>query len=374
MKIFTHVKKLDDSKLHEKFKFLRDNCQVRCEKELLESWTDGMVDKDKKMVREFQKSFHSCFWEFYLYKLFKQANFDIDQSHQMPDFIITNPVPFYVEAVVSNIKDGGNKETERTVEDQFALMLPPYVYEQFYVDLDESITRHANSIQHKLKKYKGNYIKLKWVDTNAPYVVALSSYDQINYGREYIYSMVALLYGLYYDAGSDFFYKRDSIKKPGTDSDIPLGIFVNDALKEDYCDVSAIIFTCSLTLGKLTSLVISQGGNSLNKVYNIRKYENKYVVQTVSVDCPELLEDGIFIFHNPNARNVLDEKAFLGTSVTQFYFDGQQLKLQGNETPLIARHNTSILLEEISWRYVQECVRLYNRLTPEDYYDSSVVI
>lgn len=56
-------------------------------------------------------------------------------------------------------------------------------------------------------------------------------------------------------------------------------------------------------------------------------------------------------------------KAFLGTSVTQFYFDGQQLKLQGNETPLIARHNTSILLEEISWRYVQECVRLYNRLT-----------
>ena len=376
MKIFETIEELDVSKLHPKFVVLRDSLMLKSERNLLESWTNGMVDKDHKMVREFQESFHSCFWEFFLYYFFRKYGFEIDQSHQVPDFVVTAPYKFYVEAVVSNIRSSGKKEKERTIQDIFNLLLPPYLYKDFYSDLDEAITRHANSLQSKLLKYKNVYTQRNWVDKNIPYIIALSSYDQINYGREYIYSMMALLYGAYYNAVDDNYCVRDSIIKPGTvNSEIPIGLFIKDDTKEEYADVSAVIFSCNVTIGKLSSMIISKGNLSLNTVFNIRRYNNeddehgKYLIQEVSVDSPEHLADGVFIFHNPNAKNKLGENVFSGIPVTQFYIEDGDINISGNETPMIVRINTSRPLHNASKNYIVDCVRLYNRMTPEDFYE-----
>lgn len=253
MDIFSKVKKLEESKQHPKFKLLNNNVQMISEKRILENWTSGIIDKDGKMVREFQETFHSSFWEFFLYRLFQKAGFTLDQSHQMPDFIISAPSDMYVEAVVSNIKDGGKPESERTIEDQMTMMLPPYMNNKFYDELDESIVRNSNAIHSKIKKYRESYLKREWVRDDVPFVIAISSYDQINYGREYIYSMLALLYGLYFDADSEQYNFKKTILKPGTkESFIQIGLFNNS----DYSDISAIIYSCTVTLGKLTSLLL----------------------------------------------------------------------------------------------------------------------
>ena len=360
MDIFSEIKGLDVSKQHTKFKLL-NNCQMLHEKRILESWTRGMVDKDCKMVREFQETFHSSFWEFFLFKLFQDAGFILDQSYQMPDFIIKSPSDMYVEAVVSNIKDGGRSESKRTLEDQLTMLRPPYMYDKFYEELDESIARDSNAIHSKIKKYHESYLKRAWVREDVPFVIAISSYDQVNYGREYIYSMLALLYGLYFDANSEQYYHKDSIIKPGTkESLIQIGLFNN----LDYSDISAVIYSCTVTLGKLTSLSISNNMPSMNTVYIIRRnnIEKNYQLQIVSGDCPEYLEDGVFVFHNPNAKHKLSEELFSNLHVTQFFFQNGSLDCIGNNTPIVARLNVSkLMLCEIT-PYVMEQIRLYNRL------------
>lgn len=204
-------------------------------------------------------------------------------------------------------------------------------------------------------------MKRAWVREDAPFLIALSSYDQVNYGREYIYSMLALLYGLYFDADSEKYYHKDSIIKPGTqDSQIQIGIF-NDP---DYSDISAVIYSCTVSLGKLTSLSISNNVPSFNNVYIVRKnnVKNNYQLQIVSSDCPEYLEDGVFVFHNPNAKHKLPKELFSKLHLTQFFFQDGRLDYLGNATPLVARLNVSKLMSSAMNPYVLEQIRLYNRL------------
>lgn len=96
-----------------------------------------------QIVKEFQTTFHSSFWEFYLNALFKEAGFSIDYSKNRPDFIITSPTPFYVEAVVSNIKKQGITEDQRTYDDLFQNITSFYLRENFENQLYEAITRYS---------------------------------------------------------------------------------------------------------------------------------------------------------------------------------------------------------------------------------------
>ncbi len=114
--------------------------------------------------------------------------------------------------------------------------------------------------------------------------------------------MVALLYGYYYNVNTETYEKRDFIIKPNTKSEIPIGIF-NDSSMEH---ISAIIFSSVVTLGKLTSLSISQNKSPLktNTVMIVRHDQDAphYKLQEVTDEQPEYLSDGVFIFHNPNAK------------------------------------------------------------------------
>lgn len=177
MNLFNNIKDVDELKCHPKFLLLRNQPELGYEKKMLDRWTDGLIDKDKKFVREFQETFHSSFWEIYLYKLFTEAKFQIDQSHQMPDYVIKAPIEFYVEAVVANIKNQGRKEEERTIHDQLSMMIPPYLQNDFYILMNEAIIRAANAIKSKSDKYSNQYIKHEWVNPDCPFVIAMSSYD-----------------------------------------------------------------------------------------------------------------------------------------------------------------------------------------------------
>jgi len=347
--IFTE--QIKESKLHPKYKTIRDCLNFTGEQEVLKDWIDGFIDRDNKIVKEFQESFHSTFWEFYLYAIFKEAKFEIDFTKNRPDFIIIKPQKLYIEAVVSKIKQNGIKEEERTLEDILSMLKPVHLHKDFNNSLNESITRYSNSIESKYKKYNGyttskgkyhkGYLEDKDFDKNAPYIIALSGYEQINYGNNFHYAMLSLLYGIHYDNLNDKYSKEESILKPNTNSKIKLGLFLNDAMK----DISAIIFSSTVTLGKLTSLSISQNKSplKLNSVLCM-KHDTEppyFKPQIVSKDNPEYLSDGLFIFHNPFAVNPISNDLFKNTNAINVKFDIDKgyKTFEGNNLPIVSRLN-----------------------------------
>jgi len=329
---------VNESKMHDKFKMLKDNL-IFGEKDVLKQWTEKFIDRDNKIIKEFQTTFHSSFWEFFLNALFIEAGFEVDYTESRPDFIVISPQKMYVEAVVANIKEVGTKENERNINNVLSMVKPFYMQKNFKDNLSESVTRYSNSIQYKaVKKYK-DYIKDEHFDDSLPYLIAISGYEQIDYGNNFVFPMMALLYGRVYDNLTNTYVNKTEVKKPGTESTIPVGIFLDDS----YSHVSAIIYSCTNTLGKLTSLAISQGLPNINSVLTIRQDCDlpTYKIQLVSEESPEYLSDGVFIFHNPNAKNPISEELFNRTNVINVLYDesNQCSKRKGNNLPIVSRLN-----------------------------------
>lgn len=367
MNIFSKVNELSNDQLHPKFKNLL-RPEFKCYRDIIQNWVDGFIDRDNKIIKEFQTTYHSSFWEFYLFALFKELGFTLDQAQNRPDFIITKPFEMYIEAVVPNIKKGGIPESNRNLNDIMSMFIPPYEQADFYDNLNEAIVRQSNSILKKNNLYKNNYSKCSWVNTNKPYIIALSSYDQVNYGREYIYPMMALLYGKYYIPDKESYEDRFSIKKPSSNSDIPIGIFNN----HDYENISAIIYTSTLSVGKLSALSISKGNFSQNEVYSLyRNYQDtpSYKLKIVSPESPELLSDGIFIFHNPNAKNKLPLQYFENSGITQFSIKDNGTIYHTNLQHLIVRTDFPKLLKKGFNTLILEYVRHYNKVGMNEFYD-----
>lgn len=355
--IFAKRGDLDEDKLHTKFKFLRDQAVLFEERKILMNWTEGFLDRDNKIIKEFQTTFHSSFWEFYLYRVLKDAGFEIDFTHNSPDFMIKYPIELNIEAVTSNIKKGGLQEKYRNSRNILSMVTPPHLQDNYRNFLNEAIARNSNAIHSKSTKYLEKYRTKSWIKEETPFLIALSSYGQIDYGREYYYPLLALLYGLYFIPTTNEFKPVTEISKPDSNSLIPVGIFKN--IKFEH--ISAIIFSCTTTLGKLTSLAISDSKfkSHPNTVINIREdYEPPiYKIQTVSFDNPEELSDGLFIFHNPLAKNKVAKEIFSHTNAIQFNYENDELTVVGENLPIVSRLNTpnyminNEILTEISKKF-----------------------
>lgn len=362
LNLFELVKGVSESDLHPKFKLLRDLSQLDGERKIIESWTDGFEDRDNKIIKEFQTTFHSSFWEFYLFNLFTEMGLTIDFTKNRPDFIITNPYKIYTEAVVSNIKSTGRNEGSRNAQDILTMLDPPHLQKDFYPLVDEAITRYSNAIHSKHQKYCEDYSKEKWIRNDIPYIIALASYDQVNYGREFYYPLMALLYGQYYNPIKDLYEFKETIFKPGSSSKIPLGLFNNDTMKS----ISGILFSCTVTIGKLTSLSISINNSDLgmNHVLNIRHDSEfpYYRIQDVSQGNPEEFSDGLFYFHNPFALNPVDPNVFSNTNVTQVIPTESGVQLIGNNSPIVSRINLPklILNNDFKKELIQEAIYRFN--------------
>ncbi|GAB7023812.1 hypothetical protein [Salidesulfovibrio brasiliensis] len=358
-------KKLDDVSedvLHPKFKLLRDEITLHAERKMVVSWTEGFEDRDNKIIKEFQTSFHSSLWEFYLYQVFREADFLIDFSQNRPDFIIKRPFEVNVEAVVAEIKQGGPAEGERTLDDILSMTKPLYLEDAFQAIVDESTTRHSNAIGGKARKYVESYSKCDWVKKDTPFVIALGSYAQIKYGREFWYPSLQLLYGFAFDKTTNDYKRVEEIIKPGTSSEIPVALFERPEMK----DVSAILFSCSVSLAKLTALVNSsmESSSQLQRVISVWHDSEPphYKMLHVDRNSPEELSDGLFVFHNPNANVELPEEVFANTNAVQVNLEGRDLKFNGNKCPMVARINffRGLLPDALLKEFMAEIFLNYN--------------
>ena len=371
--LFKEIKMTNE--LHPKFLVLRD-VYSEYHREILNEWFDGFVDRDGKFIKEFQTTFHSSFFELFLFKVFKRMGFKFDFTHSRPDFILKHSgldEIIYVEATTANVSQTGRLETSRGMEDILGMFTCPQLRPDFEVEVNESIIRYASAIKTKAEKYQKDYLNCEWIQGENPYVIALSSYGQVNYGREYIFGILSLLYGKYYSKETNDFTARKSVIKPETGAEILLNIFD----MEEYEGVSAILFTSNCTLGKLTALVRSSNSDyNTNHVYNLYQefFEKdiKFKYQDVSTEAPELVTDGLWVFHNPNAKNKLDVLDFWDEGITQIMIENEKVVMYGNPNPTIARMDLPSLypkstVEMMIWGELSDYNK-YTKIYFADYY------
>ena len=270
--------------IHNKFIDL-NNSEFPGHKVILREWFEGFKDRDNDIVYKLQKTFHGAFWEIYLFSFLKGNKFIVDfDKNSSPDFIINSPVEMCIEACVSNVQEINNKpvvtDSDRQLKrDNFSLKKPLWKEEQFKVNeiLNEAIIRYCNAISKKHKLYENNYSKKDFV-INRPYLLALTSYSQLNYGRENHYAALATFYGKYLNSTvSDCRYtdKEEVIKENGAKLDINLFNFKYSNGEYKYKYISAVVFSSKITLGKVSSLAEQLGVSyKKNSNYIFHVYED----------------------------------------------------------------------------------------------------
>jgi hypothetical protein len=304
---------------------------------LLLKWANGFVDRDGKFIEEFQTTFNSCFWELYLHAILKEAACKIDFTHNAPDFVITDPVPFLVEATVAlNAKDALPEWTPLDVN------LRPRDFNQFN---RVAMIRLLNSISEKTKKYQKSYQKLPYV-TGKPFVLALTPFDRPFFYLQVQRAIEAVLYDQYvdeqeyiddpskYDVNK---VKRLRIVRKDNGVELPLGIF-NDA---SHAHISAVVFNSAATWGKVRALCddpypfifFSAARSDPNS-------GDFFLFQGMKAKYQETLFDGLRVYHNPHATHPLDWRifqepgAFQGVCVNP---DTHEWKYWMDRPPLAAR-------------------------------------
>ncbi len=179
---------------HPNFRCIYSSDNYRYHRECIQNWTKGFVDRDNKIVKEFQTTFNSSFWEFYLFKLFNEYGFNITLNEH-PDFgLEIGGEELSVEAVTANNAQTTSPEWEKSgrVEKLDDLC-------QDFTDFNrEAIIRFSNSITSKYKLYINTYSKLACLK-NKPFVIALAPFH-----TQYSYFCAdvpirALLYDYYVD-------------------------------------------------------------------------------------------------------------------------------------------------------------------------------
>lgn len=291
---------------------------------LLEQWSDGFPDRDGKFVQEFQISFNSPFWELYLHAMFRDYGFAFDWSHPSPDFIIErNGITVCVEAVTANAADGKPNEWDATYDSM-----------KDFQKLDitkinrEAMVRLANAIQSKHKKYKDSYAKLTHA-TRRPFVLAVAPFEQPFFNHQYNRPIKAVLYDHYVDedeflANPSAYPKGPRSKQLGfvtkdNGAEIELGFFNDDRMRE----ISAVIFSCTATWGKVDALAPESKLRKLviRTIWGSEPDGRPVMRIGTPLETGESLTDGIQIYHNPYALYPLDPNLFRRKGVVQSYFD-----------------------------------------------------
>ena len=297
----------------------------KAERELFNQWADGFVDRDGKLVEEFQTTFNSTFWEVYLFACFKEFGFEIDWSHPSPDFCLTTKrVDVVVEATTANSAQGKPSEWDRTFSPEELKVL-----RRFKELNTEAIIRLSNAILNKAKKYRDTYKTLGHVK-NKPFVLAVAPFEQPHFNFQYDRPIRALLYDYYVDEDA-FLANPDAYPEgpPGINlgfvekdngAEIPLGFF-NDA---QLSEVSAVIFSCTATWGKLSAM--SSNPATTTQVHSIWATAPHGVPERRQCSPSEHEEgilDGLQIYHNPYAEHPLSPEIFRAPRVVQHYLDAQ---------------------------------------------------
>ncbi|OWP20316.1 hypothetical protein CBF90_02045 [Microbacterium sp. AISO3] len=300
-----------ESKLHERFKYLRDSPSAIAAKRLIEVAMRWYENQDGSYIEQFQTTgFDARVWELYLWAVLREAGHRVEQPKPAPDFLARGIVgDFYVEATTSNPPPANQVVPLPKTEDEI------FEYVHNYLP-----TRFSGPLWAKLND-KGYWTR-EGLDLTIPFVIAIQDFHQ---ELSMTWSQSALfeyLYGVRIeDVESDGKVQRVEVPvsriKWGT-KDFPSGFFK----LPDSEHVSAVAFNAAGTLSKFNRMGIAadMGDPSVTVKHRGRRYskDNTGVEvdfeQFVGPGYEEDWVDGLTVFHNPKALNPLPFEAFPGAA------------------------------------------------------------
>lgn len=269
------------------------------ERAVLTDWAKGFVDRDGKFVKEFQMTFESGLWELYLNACLRHMGNTVDMSHHSPDFVVTEPNKFLVEATIAAPPQGGKTASGYLASDI------PEDFNEFNV---AATIRICNSFGAKVKRYRNYYSSMAHV-AGLPFVIAIAAFDRPLAHFAASRPILAAIYGLYHDeeetlaTGSSnvVSYNVSGAMKSAT-TEIPVGLFCDDT----YSEVSAVIYSSLATWGKIRAMADSPDAATIYKTFHPSDMGLAPEIRTrLKKDYQEHLLDGIYVLHNPFAKNPL---------------------------------------------------------------------
>jgi hypothetical protein len=328
-------------KLHPLFKKLIDPAYLP-ERLLIESWADGFYDRDGKFAKEFQTTFESCLWELYLFACLKERGAKVDFDHYAPDFVVETPQSFCMEATIAAPAVGGASPVGYNIND-----MP----DDFNAFNSQAAIRIANSFSSKLKKYREGYAALSHVK-DRPFVLAIAAFDRPFAHFASNRPAIAALYGLNYDEDAAIAQGPSATEIPShhvsgaykeNGASVPLGLFLDDSASE----VSAVVYSCLASWGKLRALADSPDSKS---IYQTIHPSSLGILPEVRVtekeNYVEHLADGLYVFHNPYAKFPLRRDVFNHDRVAQIFIEDDELISVAPDDFLLLRMISSVIVKE----------------------------
>ena len=299
---------------HRVFAMLQDPRYLP-ERKVLEQWAEGFEDRDGKFAFEFQTTFESCMWELYLHAYLKETGSTIDLRHHAPDFVVDGPTKFCMEATIAAPAQG----------EQSAIGYDPRdIPDDFNAFNSQAAIRIANSLSSKVKKYRSSYSKLAHAQ-GKPYVIAVAPFDRAFAHFAASRPIIAALYGVHYDEEAARAMGPSASKIPRVEVDsaiksngspVPLGFFADEQNK----DVSAVVYSCLATWGKIRALADNPNELSLYQTFHPGDDGiTPRIKVTRKCDYHEHLLDGLHVFHNPFAERPLPDDALGHDRIAQFF-------------------------------------------------------
>ncbi|MBN3925347.1 hypothetical protein [Nostoc sp. NMS4] len=318
MDLFTPIVPKEEQ--HNHFLYITEPGFCEPEIEVIKSWADGFIDRNGKLVQEFQTKFNSVFWELYLFACFKELGCSVDTSHETPDFLVSSPYgDFIAEAAIASNSEGYRPEWDK----DYDLLENTSIKDILRL----SAIRLEFSINKKSKKFRKDYSKLPHVK-NKPFVICVAPFEQPFFFLQDSLAIIRVLYG-YEEVlsrrdpdgnltiiGDSYNYRVQ--KKPGFN--VNVGLFTNSKLKH----VSAVIFNNRATFCKVRALakiskypVLFSGSRSCQSDQQVGLYrflEERPIYK-------ETIADGLHILINPFAENPLNLKVFENREIALHNYD-----------------------------------------------------
>ncbi|WOI93469.1 glycosaminoglycan attachment site [Citrobacter koseri] len=334
MDLFTDVVSLD--KQHPIYKIIKED-EYWAERDVLNEWAQGLKDRDGKFVKEFQTTFEPCLWELYIHAYMKEIGHICDFSFDAPDFVIVREHEFCIEATIALPAIG--QPPAHSFDNNTKLG-------EFNEFNSQAAIRITNSFMGKVNKLRERYSKLEQC-RNKPFVIAIASFDRPFSHFSASRPILAAMYGLYHDeevtmasnAEQVISYNVDTALKNGR-TEIDMGLFCTP----DFSDVSAVIYSSLATWGKLRALADNPSAPTVFQIFTPNPdsiYPNVHTAQ--KCDYKEHLLDGLYVLHNPFAKNPLPPEAFGHPRIAQCYMrEDEYLDFEAPDDFLLLRYLISL--------------------------------
>jgi len=342
VQLFEQLEKVTN--LNPMFKNLRDSPNPSAARQMLEELESWVKDKDGNLVRDFQTTgFDGRIWEIYLFAALTELDFEIDHTHQRPDFCLSKDnQKIFIEAVTANATNNQQVDIKGA---------PPPPPDNFWSYMENEMPKKFGSpLYTKMKK---KYWEDKHV-AGHPLILAIADFHAQS-SMTWSHTAISIyLYGKGVEVridseGSKYGVEKD-VKSHGKDGK-PIGNFFDQPNAEH---ISHVMFSNAGTQAKFNRMGVLAGfGNPRVKLIRRGGFNDPSpgvfdpIIFEVDVEDPDYTEkwaDEIEIYHNPRALNPISDEIF--PEVTNFRLENGELIWRGPSQRVLFSQTQSVVYKD----------------------------